>query len=76
MGISTLEPKEFWEDKEWTIEHYTELQKQYQEKWVAIVNKKVVAHGENLGEVEKRAIELTGKKYITYIFIESGAVIY
>jgi len=76
MGISTMEPKEFWEDKEWAIEHYIELQKQYMDKWVAIVDKKVVSSGENLGDVEKHAAKKTGKKYIALIYVESGAVFY
>jgi len=74
--MAMLEPKEFWEDKDWAIEHYAELQRQYKDKWVAIVDKKVVSYGNNLGEVEERARELTGKKYIPLIFVESGAAIY
>ncbi len=71
-----MEPKEFWEDKDWAIEHYAELQKQYRDKWVAIVGKRVVSHGENRGEVREQAVKLTGKKYIPLIFVESGAAIY
>ena len=71
-----MEPKDFWEDARWAEEHYAELQRQYQDKWVAIVNKKVVSYGENRGEVKKRAMELTGKKYIPLIYVESGAAIY
>jgi hypothetical protein len=36
-----MEPKEFWEDARWAEEHYSELQKQYRDKWVAIVDKKL-----------------------------------
>ena len=71
-----MEPKEFWEDARWGEEHYAELQKQYQDKWVAIVGKRVVSYGENRGEVKKRAVELTGKKRIPLIYVESGADIY
>lgn len=71
-----MEPKEFWEDKDWAVEHYAELQRQYRDKWVAIVQKKVVSYGENRGGVRQRAVELTGKKYIPLIFVESGAAIY
>ncbi|MCS4540932.1 MAG: DUF5678 domain-containing protein [Euryarchaeota archaeon] len=71
-----MEPKEFWEDKKWARENYCELQKQFRDKWVAIVGKKVVSYGENRGDVKKRAMELTGKKYIPLIYVESGAAIY
>lgn len=71
-----MEPEEFWEDKDWAIEHYGELQRQYKDKWVAIVGKKVVSYGDNLGEVRRKAVELTGKKYIPLVFVESGAAIY
>ncbi|MFX1521130.1 MAG: DUF5678 domain-containing protein [Promethearchaeota archaeon] len=67
---------DFWEDARWGEEHYINLQKQYQNKWVAIVGKKVISYGENRGEVKKRAMELTGKKDILLIYIESGAAIY
>jgi hypothetical protein len=71
-----MEPQEFWDDKDWIIDHYIELQKHYSDKWVAVVGKKVVSSGKNRGEVKKHAIELTGKKYIPLIFVESGAAIY
>lgn len=71
-----MEPKEFWEDARWGEENYVELQKQYRDKWVAIVGRKIVSYGENRGDVKKRAIELTGKKYIPLIYVESGAAIY
>ena len=71
-----MEPKEFWEDKDWAVEHYAELQKQYRDKWVAVIGKKVVSYGQNRGEVRQQAFKLTGKKYIPLIFVESGAAIY
>jgi len=74
--MASMEAKEFWEDKEWAVEHYAELQKQYSDKWVAVVGKRVVSHGKNRGQVKERALKLTGKKYIPMIFVESGATIY
>ncbi len=71
-----LEEKEFWEDIRWGEENYAELQKQFKDKWVAIVGKKVVSYGENRGEVKKNAMKLTGKKIIPLIYVESGAAIY
>jgi hypothetical protein len=74
--VIVVESKEFWEDKKWARENYSKLQKQFGNKWVAVVRGKVVSHGENRGEVRKRAIELTGSKHVSLVFVESGAAIY
>ena len=71
-----MELEEFWEDASWGEENYGDLQRKYQDKWVAIVGKKIVSSGKNRREVKEHAIKLTGKKYIPLIYIESGAVIY
>ncbi|MGQ9469352.1 MAG: DUF5678 domain-containing protein [Nitrososphaerales archaeon] len=60
-----MEPKDFWDDMRWGEEHYAELQKQYQDKWVAIVGKKVVSYGEKLGDVEEEA----RKKLVRNLFL-------
>ncbi|MEM3593395.1 MAG: DUF5678 domain-containing protein [Candidatus Jordarchaeaceae archaeon] len=71
-----MEPKEFWEDKDWIVKHYAELQEKYRDKWVAVIGGEVVSYGEECGEVRKQAFKLTGKKYIPLIFVEGGATIY
>jgi len=71
-----MELKEFWEDARWAEENYPELQKRYQDKWVAVVDKKVVSYGENRRDTKRRAMELTGRKYIPLLYVESGAAIY
>jgi len=71
-----LEPKEFWDDKDWAIEHYGELQKRYKDKWIAIDGKRVISFGEARGKVKEKALKITGKEYITLIYIEGGAAIY
>ena len=43
-----IEPKEFWDDLKWGRKHYGELVRKYPDKWIAIVNKKVVAVGESI----------------------------
>ena len=52
-------PKEFWEDMRWGQAHKSELMEKYKGEWVAIVNKKVVASGNNLGKVEEEAMKIT-----------------
>ena len=78
-------PQRYWDDMRWAREHSTELHQRFGEDspygggiWVAIHNKKVVAWGTNLAEVEKQAAERTGvsAREIPLKFIESATVIY
>ena len=75
MAIPKM-PKEFWTDQEWGFKNHTQLLKRYRDKWIAIVNKKVVASGSDLAKVEKIAQKKTSKKYIPVMFVESGSHIY
>jgi hypothetical protein len=47
--ISQIPPR-FWEDEEWAYEHYL-----YPNKWVAIVDKKVVAVSDGSGKILEEA---------------------
>ncbi len=69
-------PQRFWEDDKWAIEHYMQLQDKYVDKWVAIVNKEVVAVAEGPIDARTKAQEKTGIKEIPVIFVESGQNIY
>lgn len=69
-------PESFWEDDQWIIDHYDELARQYADEWVAVVNKTVVAVGESIGEVKKKAERKTGKRHIPVMFIEKGIHVY
>lgn len=73
-----IEPKEFYEDLVWAEENYIKLQEHFENKWVAIVNKKVVAAGESLKNVELEAEQKTHKnrKEIPVLFIDSGDYVY
>ncbi|MFQ6087915.1 MAG: DUF5678 domain-containing protein [Candidatus Methanofastidiosia archaeon] len=70
------ESKEFWEDKNWAYENYSELVKRFSDQWIAIVDKKVICADPDLEKVEKKAREKTSKKHIPIIFIESGMNVY
>ena len=67
--------QEFWDDLKWGERQHTKFLDNYRDKWVAISNKKVVAFGENLEQVEKEAKQKTGKE-VPVIFIEGGEHIY
>ena len=63
-------PSEFWEDKKWALEHYAKLRSKYADMWVAIVNKKVVAFGEDLTEEKEKSIRKEiGRPFVT-LFVE------
>jgi hypothetical protein len=73
-----IESKEFLEDMKWGEENYSELMREYPDKWVAIVDKKIVGVGRSISEAEKEAYKKTGIeiKRIPVIFVERGANIY
>lgn len=75
-----LEPreKEIMENLNWAREHATELYRQFQDVWVAVVNKQVVAWGTSIPKVKKEAAKKTGKRpdEIAMTFVEGGLTIY
>ena len=75
-GVSMKKPDRYWQDNDWAYSHYPELQKRYLEKWVAIVNKKVVSAGKSPKEVIRDAKRKTGSKRFPVIYVESGANFY
>lgn len=68
--------KRVWDDKRWIRKHMGDLQKKYREKWVAVVNKKVVGVAEGPETARKMARKKTGEKQIPVIFVESGQNLY
>lgn len=76
MKAQEKHPKRYWEDQNWAIEHYAELIKKYPDKWVAVVNKKVVAAGESIRKIREISKKKTGETLIPVLFIESSPAIY
>ena len=70
--------KEFWDDILWSEEHHSELMVKFPDKWVAIVDRKIVASDESIKEVEIKAEKITGKdrSEIPVVFVECGEHIY
>lgn len=58
------EAEGFWEDMQWGEDNYTDLAKKYPDQWVAIVNRKVVAFGGSLRDIEIEAERKTNKKKV------------
>ena len=48
-------PKSYWQDQDWAFDHYPELVKRYGDRWVAVVNKRVVAASKSSVKAEKQA---------------------
>ena len=68
--------KEYWEDYQWANENRTELAKRYPNTWVAIVNKEVVAVGEDIKRAELEASRKTKRTEYPILFIERGIHVY
>lgn len=69
-------PEEFWEDLEWANTHMNKISAAYPDQWVAIVDRRVVAGGPILADVESRAMALTGRTEFPVLFAETGIRVY
>ena len=69
-------PIDYWEDSKWASEHFADIVKGYPNQWVAIVDKKVVAAGTTIAEVEKEGTERTGREEFPIYFAERGIRVY
>ncbi|PIU64416.1 MAG: hypothetical protein COS84_08440 [Armatimonadetes bacterium CG07_land_8_20_14_0_80_40_9] len=76
-GEIKLPPKEYWEDNDWIHQNSTELSKNYPNMWIAVVNKKVVAYGEDASRVMEEGEKSAGEERSpVIIFIERGIHVY
>jgi DNA-binding NtrC family response regulator len=58
-------------DREWVDEHFDELRERYYGELIAFIDGKVVDHGKNRKELEKRVMEKYGEKpYIMFAPVE------
>lgn len=55
-------PQSYWDNSRWAAEHATELHKQYENVWVAIVDQQAVASGPN----PVRVREIAARKTVGY----------
>jgi hypothetical protein len=73
LKIEEKLPEAFWEDQKWALDHLNELRKKYADKWVAILNKKVVASGKELTEEKEESLFKAAGRPPLILFIESEA---
>jgi hypothetical protein len=69
-------PDEYWEDSKWARDNFSEIVKQYPDQWVAIVDKKAVAAGRTIEEVEKAGKEKTGRDEFPIYLAQKGLRVY
>jgi len=69
-------PQAYWEDSDWVDKNFSAIVKEYPNLWVAVVDKKVVAAGKVIAEVEKIAERKTGRKSFPTVFAERGIHVY
>ena len=70
-------PKSYWRDQRWAFDHYPELVKRYEDRWVAVVNRRVVASSKSSVKAQERARAKTGRRLpIAVVYVETGRRIY
>lgn len=67
---------QFWKDDKWAHKNYQILSKRYPNKWVAVLNRKVISFSESLAKVKKEAERIAKGKDFPILFIEKGAHVY
>jgi len=70
-----MKPKHV-QDLIWAIDHHAELSRIYGDRWIAILDRQVVASGASRAEVERQVERKTGQKRLALYFVDSGASIY
>lgn len=68
--------KGYWNDYRWANKNMSELVKKYANKWIAIVNKKVIAFGPDVETVELKAKNKVKQKEFPILFVERGIHVY
>jgi hypothetical protein len=68
-------PSRYWDDSDWAIANAQMLSQQYPNQWVAIYNKKVIAHHKELGRVARQALKLDFNDPV-FTFSERGIHVY
>ncbi len=67
---------DYWEDSRWANENFAEIVKKYPNQWVAIVDKRVVAAGKTIAEVEEACRIKSGRKDVPIYLAEKGIRVY
>lgn len=76
--VSFLPKQDFFKGIDWIDIHRSELREKYQGKWIAVFNKRIVASGRKIRNVQEEAIAITNKSLdeIPIVYIEDSHCIY
>lgn len=69
-------PKRFYTDRDWALRHFNNLIKRYEDTWIAIYNKKVVASSDDGYKALEIAKEKTKVDKIPVIFVSKMSHVY
>ena len=70
-------PKRYWQDQQWAFGHYPELVKRYKNRWVAVVDRRVVAASKSSVKAQEQARAKTGRQLpIAVVYVETGRHVY
>lgn len=65
----------YWDDSDWSIANAQMLSENYPNEWLAIYNKRVIAHHKELGQVARQA-EAFGVHDPVFTYSERGIHVY
>lgn len=64
-------------DEQWACDHYPELVKRFGDRWVAVVNRRVIAASKSSVKAEEQARAKTERRLpIAVVYVETGWRIY
>lgn len=69
-------PKRFYSDRDWALKHHNELIGKYEDSWVAIFNRKVVASSDDVYEALDIAKKKTRISEIPVVYISKMSNVY
>lgn len=77
---STVSPtppsRQYWLDRRWIHDNYTQLVNDHANEWVAVHQGQVLASGNDLGAVEDAARAQCSAIDIVFQFIDDGSLIF
>lgn len=76
--VSFFPKQNFFNSIDWIDTHRSELREKYQGKWIAVFNRRIVASGRKIQNVQKKATAITSRALdeIPIVYIEDSHCIY
>ena len=71
----TVEDSEDIKNDEWLKQNYLDLVQDYPNRWIAVLDQKVLCSGNRRGSVELEAKEIAGNRAFSLYFIEPSGIL-